>query len=272
MNRSFAGAGIVLDPPESLGQTVGLLALATDANVEGDLRQQLPSGIRLCTSRIPNADPITAESLRDTAEAVTTAADTILPDRAVDALVYGCTAGAALLGGAVERALRASRPSAHCLTPLSSAVAAMRHLDISRVSILSPNLSEINQRIAEHVVQAGFVVTGVTGLDICRDEDITRVRPDELERVARESCEPEADGLLISCTSLRTTSVVESIERALCRPVVTSNQALAWDLTRRVGLGRLAGGTAAYGRLSRTVAVPGRTTRRLTRADETTTT
>ena len=46
---------------------------------------------------------------------------------------------------------------------------------------------------------------------------------------------PEADAVFISCTALRTADVIEDIEAALGKPIVTSNQALAWHALRLMG-------------------------------------
>ncbi|WP_050506509.1 maleate cis-trans isomerase family protein [Streptomyces rimosus] len=216
--------------------TVGLLALATDANIEDTLRSLLPPSVGLCTTRLANTDPITAASLCATRDRITEAARTILPGGRLDALVYGCTAGAAAIGhGEVERLLRAAHPAVQCLTPVSSAAAAMRYLGVRRPAILTPNVRELNVAIARHFGASGFEVADVVGLELAQDAHIGRVPPHVLVRAARHACGPRADGLLVCCTSLRVTPVIDRIEALVGRPVVTSNQAVLWDLARRLG-------------------------------------
>jgi maleate isomerase len=43
------------------------------------------------------------------------------------------------------------------------------------------------------------------------------------------------DALFISCTALRTAPIVARLEAALGLPVVTSNQALTWNMLRTGG-------------------------------------
>ena len=45
----------------------------------------------------------------------------------------------------------------------------------------------------------------------------------------------DAEALFISCTALRSALVAAEIEKALGRPVVTSNQASAWNCLRLCG-------------------------------------
>jgi maleate isomerase len=54
------------------------------------------------------------------------------------------------------------------------------------------------------------------------------------------------DGLFISCTALRVSLVLRAPEDALGKPVVASNQALAWDCLRQAGYRDPVSG---YGRL-----------------------
>ncbi len=57
---------------------------------------------------------------------------------------------------------------------------------------------------------------------------------------------PEAQALFISCTNLPTYDVIEPLEHALGKPVLTANQVTMWDACRKidrlaVGSGRLLG-------------------------------
>ena len=73
-----------------------------------------------------------------------------------------------------------------------------------------------------------------------------KVAPEAIYEAAIAIDRPDADAVLVSCTALRTSSVIDRIEQHLGKPVVTSNQALAWHALRlagyaepRKGLGRL---------------------------------
>ncbi|ASR36542.1 hypothetical protein BAY61_17765 [Prauserella marina] len=235
IRTSTAWTGFAPTDPAPSG-TVGLLALATDAYIEYDLRGLLPPDVGMCTTRIANVEPLTVGSLRATAADVTAAAETILPGQPLDALIYGCTAGAAIIGhDEVAGLLGAAKPGAHCLTPVGSVSAALRALGVTRPAVLTPNLRQVNESIAGALTGEGFRLTGLTGFGISQDSDITRIPPEAIVEIASRLCSPGTDGLLICCTSLRSTPVIEELESLLGLPVVTSNQALAWDVARRLG-------------------------------------
>lgn len=221
-------------PAEKIGARgrIGLVALATDVTCESDLRTMLPRGVEIFTSRVRNQNPLTAENLRAMAPGITRAADGILPGGKVDALIYACTSGAAVIGeGEVFRLLRAAREewrALPCTTPLTAALAAFRHFGARRISVLTPYVESVNRELAEVFCARGVAVLNVRGFGIESDIDMGDVSRESIVHAAREACRDDADLLFISCTALRAASAVEEIERQLGKPVVCSNQALIW--------------------------------------------
>ena len=64
---------VTLDNIAPLGR-IGVLSLATDFNIEQDLRRIFPPGFQILTNRITNANPLTFANLRAMAGDVTRAA------------------------------------------------------------------------------------------------------------------------------------------------------------------------------------------------------
>ncbi len=237
--RRLDVADEALSPPEELRPAIGLLALATDANVEAELRTLLPPTVRVYTNRVVNENPLTVESIHRTADKITEAGASLIPGQPLDALVYACTAGTAIIGtDRVEKLLRRAKPSALCTSPVHASIRAMHRLGIRRPSVLTPNVAEVNAVLARCYTSHGFDVRHVMGFEFLEDFDIARVRPETVVDAAGRSCDPHSDGLLICCTTLRVSPVLEEIERVVGRPVVTSNQAIAWELTRELGIAR----------------------------------
>ena len=46
----------------------------------------------------------------------------------------------------------------------------------------------------------------------------------------------DCDGVFVSCTNLRVGSIIEEAEKRLSKPVISSNQALAWHMLRLAGI------------------------------------
>jgi maleate isomerase len=229
-------------------QRVGLMALATDWNIEDDLRRLLPTTVKMYTTRIGSTNPITVETLLASAQDITRTARTLLPDEGVDILIYGCTSGAIMLGeDKIARLVAGGTNRTRCINPALSSTVALRALGASKLSILTPYVREINEHLAVHFTTCGFNVLNIAGFELHRDFEMTSIPPDAIVRAAKSMCDPEADALFISCTSMRSAVVINQLEQALSKPVVTSNQALAWHIRQLLGiktppfaLGRLA--------------------------------
>ena len=65
----------------------------------------------------------------------------------------------------------------------------------------------------------GFEVTAIAGLNLERDSDMIRVRPDYIAEFAAGLDTPDADALFISCGALRSLDIVDALERRLGKPV-----------------------------------------------------
>ena len=100
--------------------------------------------------------------------------------------------------------------------------------------------------VADHFEKNDFNLDAIATFDLGGDPEMNRVSSDSLFEAGVATCAAESDALFISCTGWRTKSVIERLEQAIGKPVVTSNQALAWSALRKAnvnskakGLGRL---------------------------------
>jgi maleate isomerase len=226
---------ITLDTIAPLGR-IGLIALATDFNSEQDLRRMYPQGIEVFTNRVLNANPVTLQNLRKMAGDISRAASGILPGLSLDAMIYGCTSGTVANGvNKIEQLVQKSCPGIPVTNPVSAALAAFSYLGAKRISILTPYTEEVNLEMAAYFTDHGIDVLNIAGFGYQSDIDMTGIPPQEIAHAAGKVCNNGADLLFISCTAIRTSLVIESIEQAISKPVVSSNQALVWHSLKLVG-------------------------------------
>lgn len=215
------------------GGRIGLIALATDYNSETDLRRMLPVGVDMFTNRVQNANPVTLENLRAMRSDITRAAAGILPQRGVDAMIFGCTSAVAVIGEAeITERVQQAHPEVHCTNPVTAATAALSALGKSDITILTPYTDEVNEAVETCFRERGLNIVNIVGLGLDNDIDMTELPVSVIEEAARKSCHPDAEALFISCTAIRAASAVDALEKQLNRPVVTSNQALVWHCLR----------------------------------------
>ncbi|NKB77930.1 MAG: Asp/Glu racemase [Gammaproteobacteria bacterium] len=230
---------------------IGIVALATDYNLEQDIRRMLPLSVEAFTNRVLNANPMTLDNLKAMAPDIERAARGILPGHGVHVMIYGCTSGTAAIGFEnIQRLVHKSNPGIPVVTPLTATFAALDSLGAKRISILTPYDRVINEALMESVLESGLQVKSFAGLGFDSDIDVTKVPLKTIKKMAIDTFDDQADALFISCTAFRASLVIEEIEQAIGKPVVSSNQALAWHSLKLLGY---KGDIAGFGSLFATL-------------------
>ncbi|MET3523245.1 ectoine utilization protein EutA [Mesorhizobium abyssinicae] len=220
-----------------LEKRVGLIILATDHTSEPDFRRMVASErIGVYVARIPYKNPTTPENLRRMQPELEAAAALILPDEPLDAICYSCTSASVVIGDAeIEAAIQAARPDVAVVTPPMAGVRGLKALGARRISILTPYTVETSRPMAAYFAERGFEIVSFTCLGFEDDREMARIPPAALLELAGKATDAEADALFVSCTALRSALAVAGMEQAIGRPVVTSNQATAWNCLRLCG-------------------------------------
>ncbi|MFT4999138.1 MAG: maleate isomerase [Planctomycetota bacterium] len=216
---------------------IGFVLLATEQTIEDDMFKMCPEGVGIHFARAPIPDSITVESLARQADYLAPAAAMILPDGSLDVVCYACTSGSLVIGEQrVFAELRTGAPYAKPTSLITGVIAGLQVLGAKNVAVATPYLDEINQNEAAYMTAAGFNITNIQGLNLEKDSDMIRVRPEFIADFAAQVDTPDADVLFISCGALRSIDIVDALEQKLGKPVVCSNQAMMWDVLRRAGI------------------------------------
>ncbi|MES0828115.1 maleate cis-trans isomerase family protein [Ruegeria sp. SCP11] len=228
---------------------IGFVLLATEQTIEDDMMALMPDGVGAHFTRVAIPDSITVDSLTAVGADLARAASTLLPDGSLDVISYACTSGSLVLGeDTVFRELRKGAPKATATSLITSAIHALKKLAVEKVAVCTPYLEEVNLKEKQYLENQGFHVTKIRGLNLERDSDMIRVRPDVIEKLAHSVDSGAAEAVFISCGALRSIEVIERLENTLNKPVICSNQAMAWDVLRKAGVSDQISG---YGQLLR---------------------
>ena len=228
---------------------LGFILLATEQTVQDDMIRICPPGVGVHFARVDNPDSITNESLAAIAPDLTRTARTILPDGSLDVVSYACTSGSLVLGQErVEELLRAGNPNAKPSSIIAAVIRALNAVGAKQIVVATPYLDEINTAEKDYLQERGFDVLEIQGLNLEKDSDMVRVNPGFILDMALQLDRPDADAIFISCGALRSVDIIDALEQRAGKPVITSNQALAWDALRLAGIARKIDG---FGRLLR---------------------
>jgi maleate isomerase len=216
---------------------IGFVLLATEQTIIDDMVTLIPDGVGIHFARVNNPDSITNESLSEIAPDLTRAARTILPDGSLDVITYACTSGSLVIGeDRVHELLNMGAPKARASCIIAAVVRALNAVNANNIVVVTPYLDEVNTAELEYLQAAGFNMLEFEGLNLEKDSDMIRVAPEFIRDMAISLDRADADAIFISCGALRSIDVIQEIEDYCNKPVVTSNQAMAWDALRLAGI------------------------------------
>ena len=227
-----------IDPKyrEKANPRIGLITLASDFRIEKDFNNVIyGKEIDLFSNRINCYNPLTNETLKKMADDITDVTKEILPDQKLDCVAYGCTSGTIAAGySSIYKKVNLAKPNTKVTTPITSAIKALKKLNINKISVFTPYTDEINQSVAEYFKKENVEVVSLSFFDIASDLDIGKVDPDYLFEVLSKIDLSESDALFVSCTALPVLSLIDKLEKKLGKIVLSSNQTLIWDTLKEI--------------------------------------
>lgn len=215
---------------------IGMLIPSGNVVIEPQVKAMLPPGVALYVTRLPLTGS-SEQELRAMGEGVGDAAR-LLADARVGQIAFNCTA-VSTFSKEMEGSIKRRIAQATGLDPLATSealVAALRALGARRIVLLTPYIPAVHEREAAFLRAEGFEVLGGHALGIDTNAEMAALAPETWSELARRHRDPRAEAYLVSCTAIRSAEVIEELERELGRPVITSNQALAWHCLRTAGI------------------------------------
>lgn len=225
---------------------LGLIVPSGNAVAEPQFKAMLPRDISLHVTRLRLTGSSEAE-LAAMAENVEEAAS-LLSDVKPTLIGFHCTA-VSTSSEELEQSIlqRARSASGMDVVATSQAITgALNALGARRLVLVTPYVEHINASEIAFLNRRGFEVDDAFGLGIFHAHEMAAVEPDEWYDLVLSRHHDDTDIYFISCTAVRSLEVIEPLEKRLGKPVITSNQAMAWHTLRTMGVNdRMAG----WGRL-----------------------
>jgi len=227
---------------------IGLLVPSVNIVVEPETSLMLPEGVTAHAARVSLESSEELAGVNDLVRNAENAVQQLLPAR-VEVIGFACTTASFYAGVKGEQRLRARLEEVGgvpVVTAIGAVVAAFAWLGARRVAMATPYSARVNALAEAFLNASGIDVVSSAGLGIHDTADIGFVDEETVLRIARQAVRVGVDALFLSCTNLPTVSVIAALEAETSVPVVSSNQALAWAMLRRIGV---AGRTNRFGTL-----------------------
>ncbi len=236
---------------DNANSKIGLVALSTDFSIEKDFNSVLLNlPIDLFVNRLPFFNPLTHENLVKMTEKLTEVTKNILPDQTLDVVAYGCTSGTIAAGiDQIINKIQSAKPNCKVITPITSAVKALKHLDLKKISVFTPYPQAIDEKVISYFKNEKFDIKSFASFNLESDLDIGKVDQNHLFEVLSNMDLKDSEALFVSCTALPALSIIDKLEKKINKIVLSSNQVLIWDTLEVIGKNNSIKG---YGKLFKT--------------------
>jgi len=231
---------------------IGMIVPSLNTIGEDDLRKFCPVDVKYHVHRIrlrKESGRVTPESLvRAHLEAIDEAS--YLKDLNPDAVTFNCTGASVAYGVNGHRHL-AERMSQELGIPSSNTMVAIKRAlektGARKIVHVCPFAGIFAQEEKGSLEAAGINVLDSVGLNFVDAREAALMDPEKLASIAMRYAIPGMDAILLSCANVRAFEAVEMLEQALKVPVLTSNQAVLWDVLRLMGwTGSVPGGGSLF--------------------------
>ncbi|CAM4155994.1 Arylmalonate decarboxylase [Mycobacterium basiliense] len=152
-----------------------------------------------------------------------------------EAIMWACTSGSFVFGpqGAHEQV---AAVAAFAGVPAASTsiafVDAHRHLGrqlgIRRVAVAASYPDDVAQHFVKFLSEGGAEVTAMASHSIYTAAEVGTLSPDQVVEMVTAADHPDAEAVLVPDTAMHTLAIIDKLEAAVGKPVLTANQVTVW--------------------------------------------
>lgn len=219
--------------PISYGERgrIGLIYPNTGWVMEPEFYALAPEGVATVTTRVLLGD-VTAENIKNLADKIEDAA-MLLGDAKSDLIVLGCTSGSFICGKGYDQEIiakiKAAAPGVLATTTATAVIHAIQAFGATKIAVGTPYLDEINQQARLFLQAHDLEILNFKGLGLRYDYEINGLTREEIKTLIRQTDTPEAEMVVLLCTSIKGVDLLDEMEQELGKPIITAIQATFWE-------------------------------------------
>ncbi|MGQ0653544.1 MAG: maleate cis-trans isomerase family protein [Betaproteobacteria bacterium] len=217
-------------------QRIGLLVPSSNSTQEPEFIQMLPASVSLHVARL-RLQRIDAESTLSMAAELEQEARK-LGDAQVDVIALAATAPSTRMGKGYDAQLikrmedASGKPATTAATAMLDGFAAC---NVRRVGLSAPWAASTNQWVADFLEMHGVRVPKQVAMGVVENNQVARLAPQTAFDYGRQADGPDIDAVLLACGNWQTASIVEALEGAIGKPVLTTNGLTLWHALKKIG-------------------------------------
>jgi maleate isomerase len=213
---------------------VGLIIPSSNRMVEEEMVRSFPDGVQAHVTRLRMTGPY-RKPLPELLPRVRDAAGA-LADARCEVVAFHCTANSTEGGLEGEEqilsALREATGDGKVTTTATAIRNALDALGARRIVLITPYTREATEHETEYLRAAGYEVVAQVAKELDGSDAYCAAPPEFWFETALGARRDDADVYFLSCANISCLGIVERLENALGRPVITSNQAVIGETVR----------------------------------------
>jgi maleate isomerase len=220
--------------------TFGLVALQTDETVEPELQSAFnKDGVALYTTRIESEAEVTPETLKLMEAKLPASVSLLPPSLDFDVIGYACTSGATIIGpDRISELIFKGSNAKHATNPLTALIDICQQQDVKSLGFISPYIDSVSLPMRTYLEdKAGIRISNFATFNESTEAKVARISPQSILDAAIEiGNSSDCDAVFLSCTNLRTFSILQTAKEQLGKPVWSSNYVLAHHMSKLVNM------------------------------------
>lgn len=161
-----------------------------------------------------------------------------LADLRPHAVMWACTSGSFVFGpdGARDQAAKVAAAAGVPASSTSIAfVDALRHLGLHRVAIAASYPRDVAEHFEAFLAAYGIGVVAMGSQGIVTAAEVGTLGPEKVVEMVTAADHPHAEAVLVPDTAMHTLAIIDRLEAAVGKPVLTANQVTVWKGLHLVG-------------------------------------
>jgi maleate cis-trans isomerase len=155
-----------------------------------------------------------------------------------ESMMWACTSGSFVFGpdGARQQvdqvALAAGVPASSTSIAFADA---LQYLGIRRVAVAASYPAEVAMHFVTFLSASDAVVVAMGSHGIVTAAEVGLLAPDQVVEMVRAADHPDAEAVLVPDTAMHTLSIIDRLESAVGKPVLTANAVTVWKGLQLIG-------------------------------------
>jgi maleate cis-trans isomerase len=155
-----------------------------------------------------------------------------------DAVMWACTSGSFVFGPEGAK-IQASGVAAALGVPASSTsiafVDALKALGVRRVAVAASYPEDVARHFVRFLTAGGTEVVSMGSHGIITAAEVGTLERDQVIAMVQAADHPDAEAILVPDTAMHTLQIIDDLEAAVGKPVLTANQVTVWKGLQLLG-------------------------------------